>query len=297
MSKDALCAENLLSFELSHRIKSKYSIYQKMLNRKYKRIDDVLDIFAIRIVLTPRDMDYICCYHILALIHSTWTSVPGSVKDYVSMPKPNKYQSLHTTIIVDNVPIDIQIRTDDMHKNAEFGAAAHINYKHNFNSEFVRNLLNTQRDTISQRRRHGQQYILYKLNDMHKAPLQHRRCHHCLPLPGDDIVLDENVYHVKNCGFCSFSSQEVPDMNKTSDFPARIIVIVEDRPGILVDISKIVSTYSNNIIDVRSQTNFDKATFMFHFNVDSKLQLEKVIDNVRRIRSVEFVERNNYLGP
>lgn len=102
-----------------------FSIYKKIIN-KHKTLDQIYDLFAVRaIVRTVRD-----CYAVLGIIHEMYTPIPGRFKDYIAMPKSNMYSSLHTTLIGDEgTPFEIQIRTEEMHRTAEYGIAAHWKYK------------------------------------------------------------------------------------------------------------------------------------------------------------------------
>ena len=113
-----------VSASLSGRPKQAYSIYNKTI--KYNSgIDTLYDFLGIRI-LTDSVKD---CYAALGMVHKYWRPIPGRFKDYIAVPKPNMYQSLHTSVIYDGKPLEVQIRTHDMHRVAEEGIAAHWDYK------------------------------------------------------------------------------------------------------------------------------------------------------------------------
>lgn len=129
--EDELARVGMQGVSIQGRPKHLWSIYQKMI-RKDKNFNDIYDLIAIR-VLTKTVGD---CYSALGSVHTIWHPLPGRFKDYIAMPKPNGYRSLHTTVIgIDARPIEIQIRTYEMHSQAEYGIAAHWLYKKSGSSQ------------------------------------------------------------------------------------------------------------------------------------------------------------------
>lgn len=134
------------------RVKHIYSIYRKMYTQN-KTLDEIFDLYAFRVIVD----DIPACYNVLGCVHDLFKPVLGRFKDYIGTPKPNMYQSLHTTVIGrEGVPFEVQIRTWEMHHTAEYGIAAHWKYKQGManerlgseeNFEWVRKLLESQQDT------------------------------------------------------------------------------------------------------------------------------------------------------
>ena len=129
---------SLEKFQISGRAKHLYSIWRKM-QRNQRGLEHIYDLLALRVILVPRllpdpeentRLEKQLCYQVLGMVHSMWQPMPSRVKDYIAMPKPNGYQSLHTTVLTKlEIPLEIQIRTENMHRVAEYGVAAHWLYK------------------------------------------------------------------------------------------------------------------------------------------------------------------------
>lgn len=118
-------SENNICFTLEGRVKSVYSLYRKMYSQN-KAFDEIYDFYAVRVIVDTE----LECYTALGFVHELFKSIPGRFKDYISTPKPNLYRSLHTTVIGQSgIPFEVQIRTKQMHEEAQYGIAAHWKYK------------------------------------------------------------------------------------------------------------------------------------------------------------------------
>jgi len=141
--RSLLKKEGIEILDIKGRPKNIRSVYQKMKRKNFSRVDEIYDLFAIRVIVkTNTD-----CYRVLGAIHSAWKPIPSRFKDYIAVPKPNGYRSLHTTVLGlgrSKLPTEIQIRTEAMHMDAEYGPAAHWVYKKvshsNFDENYVQKL-------------------------------------------------------------------------------------------------------------------------------------------------------------
>ena len=148
---DDILSKTNIPYTISARVKSIYSIYKKMYEKKHD-FNEIYDLMALRIITENENQ----CYEILGYIHANFKPIPGRFKDYIAMPKPNLYQSLHTTVLNDDGSVfEVQIRTKDMDETAEEGVAAHWRYKENTNydarreQEEIENQLHWFRDFVS----------------------------------------------------------------------------------------------------------------------------------------------------
>lgn len=164
--KKHFAESGMKKFRTEYRFKSVYSFHAK-LKRKGGEIERVYDIVALRIILPKVDE----CYRALGIIHSFWRPIPGRVKDYIAFPKPNGYQSMHTTVITRrSVTVEVQIRTESMHQESQFGITSHFNYKAGklTTSDWFHNMLPTLMHTASQRVTNETPRWLKDLTDVQK---------------------------------------------------------------------------------------------------------------------------------
>ena len=135
--KKALAKKGMVKFNTDYRIKTLYSLYKKLEKRNWD-IGKIYDISALRIIVSNVEE----CYRVLGIIHGIWRPLPGEIDDYIAFPKPNNYQALHTAVFTGygNV-VEIQIKTKEMHQEAEYGIASHISYKENSKKKKINNFL------------------------------------------------------------------------------------------------------------------------------------------------------------
>ena len=176
--------------EVYGRVKNLFSIYKKIIN-KHKTIDQIYDLFAIRILVK----DVKDCYATLGIIHEYYKPIPGRFKDYIAMPKQNNYQSLHTTVLSKKgIPFEIQIRTYDMHRVAEYGVAAHWAYKENGNSSGVKNIaeleeMNWLKDILNAETENSKEFLNYVKDDFDLLKSKV----YCFTPEGDVVTLPQDA--------------------------------------------------------------------------------------------------------
>ena len=187
--------ENGIShYDIEGRPKHFYSIYKKM-HEKGKTIDEIYDLFACRIIVD----EVIECYQVLGIIHEMYQHVPGRFKDYIAMPKENKYQSIHTTVVSHTgTPFEVQIRTFAMHQIAEFGIAAHWHYKeagnsHEFKADKFDTKINEMRQIIDSQNEltdSGEFLESFKMNIAPDEIFVYKPKHEVIKLPKGSCPID-----------------------------------------------------------------------------------------------------------
>lgn len=129
--KKTLGTSGITQIKTDYRVKGMYSLYKKL--QRKKDIENIYDIMALRVIVPTIDD----CYRVLGIIHSTWRPLPGRIKDFIAFPKPNGYQSLHTTVFTgDGNLVEIQIKTEKMYQESEYGIASHLTYKKQTNQQY-----------------------------------------------------------------------------------------------------------------------------------------------------------------
>ncbi len=264
------------SFVLEFRCKSPYSIHKKMMKNKID-ISKIWDIFALRIILFDTANS---CYEVMRVLLNTFNCKPLVFKDYVENPKENGYQSLHFVVKLLNRYIEFQIRTNDMHKTAEYGTASHSLYKNVGYSYWNSNL-----DAISHRdiRERILKSIVIFFTDSSLVAFPTKttvsKILDVFNIPSHTIVRVNNIevgpnYIMQNADI--FSVHEYSLLRKT------LRIICEDRKGLLLALTNIVTQYSTNILSVNSITLNTTSEFHFIFEV---ISTEQVFDMIQKIKN------------
>ncbi|MFA7653765.1 MAG: RelA/SpoT family protein [Candidatus Magasanikbacteria bacterium] len=250
-------------FSLHNREKQLYSLYQKLLTKNWE-IDKIYDIIALRIIVK----DISDCYATLGIVHQLWHPLKGRIKDYVAQPKPNGYQSLHTTVFGENGKImEFQIRTQEMHDDAEYGAAAHWHYDEhgkrlpNKNISWAKELAKLQKE------------ILNNLSDLEEMKIDFFRNHIFVFTPkGDVIDLPEDAtpvdfaYHIHtdigdHCSGAKVNDQLVSLNTPLKNGDVIDIIISKDRKGPSPDWLKSVKTHGAKI-HIKNSLNKSKLEWL-----------------------------------
>src|SRR5919204_427876 len=313
--------------DISGRAKHLWSIAQKM-RRKGIGFDEVYDVLAIRVIVD----DVPSCYAALGVVHTLWPPIPGQFDDYIAVPKANMYQSLHTAVIgPGGQPVEIQVRTQEMHGLAEYGIAAHWRYKEGGKSDrdyesklaWVRQLLEWQHDVAD-----AQEFVeslkldvfqdeVFEVTPPQPPPtsrggvnvkgvgdllVRFGVC--CNPVPGDKIV----GYVTRGRGV-TVHRADCPNVKGTADrerfvevaweqsqartYPVAIRIEGWDREGFLRDVAAVISENQVNLLALSAQANPDKtATVNATLQVTSVEQLSRVLAKLEGVKDVFSVHRD-----
>ncbi len=272
---ELLVNNNFTKFEVKGRVKNIYSVAKKMITKE-KTFDQIYDLLALR-VLVPTVAD---CYHVLGLVHSIWTPVPMRFKDYIATPKPNLYQSLHTTVVGINGNIfEIQIRTYEMDNTAELGIAAHWTYKEenkNYTPE-------KEQAELGEALRWYRELLTYAEmgEEEDKDPLQNIK----------DDIFSANIYVFTPKG----DVIDIPNGGTPLDFAYRIHTEVGNHTvGAIVNGKIVPLTYklkTGDVIDIKTNKNFNGPTEAWLKIVHTSHAKHKIIAILNKRKRDNYIEK------
>ena len=228
-----------IEFEIKGRVKNIYSVHKKM-REKNIEFTEIFDLLALRLIVN----DDAACYHVLGVIHSNFKPIPKRFKDYIAMPKPNMYQSLHTTVIGPNGKIfEVQIRTEEMDNIAEFGVAAHWAYKENRNNTAEQEQLE-----IQQKLKWYKEMVEHSENDDDASDI--------VDIMKDDIFLANVYVFTPNGDVLDFPAGATP-----LDFAYRIHSEIGNKTvGAIVNGKIVPLTYglkTGDVVEIKTSKNFN----------------------------------------
>ena len=277
--QELLKSNNINDFKLKGRVKNIFSVWKKM-HEQNKTFDQIYDLLALRIIVPTVEE----CYRILGLIHGTWTPIPMRFKDYIATPKPNLYQSLHTTIVGLNGSIfEIQIRTYDMDDVAEMGIAAHWSYKEN-NSSYSPE---KEQKELSEKLRWYKDMLSYvEMGEQEDSD------------PFDNIredIFSANVYVFTPKG----DVIDMPNGATPLDFAYRIHTEVGNHTvGAIVNSKIVPLTYklkTGDVVEIRTNKGFNGPTQAWLKIVKTAHAKHKISAILNKRKSDEFIERGKMM--
>lgn len=264
---------NITNYQIKGRVKNKYSVWKKM-NEKDKSFEQIYDLLAVRIIV-PSIED---CYHVLGLIHGEWTPIPLRFKDYIATPKPNLYQSLHTTVVgLNGLIYEIQIRTYEMDTVAEIGIAAHWNYKEENKSYTPEK----EQAELSEKLKWYKELLTYVEigEESDNDPLQNIQ----------EDIFSANVYVFTPKG----DVIEMPNGATPLDFAYRIHTEVGNRTvGAIVNNKIVPLTYklkNGDVIEIRTNKNFNGPTEAWLKICKTAHAKHKIISILNKRKRDEFI--------
>lgn len=276
--KEILEQNNIKNYKIKGRIKNIYSVWKKM-NEKGKSFEQIYDLLALRIIV-PTIED---CYHVLGLIHGTWTPIPMRFKDYIATPKPNLYQSLHTTIVGNEGKMyEIQIRSFEMDDVAELGIAAHWSYKEN-NTNYTPE---KEQQELSEKLRWYKEMLNYVEmgEEQDQDPLENIK----------EDIFSANVYAFTPKG----DVIDMPNGGTPLDFAYRIHTEVGNHTvGAIVNNKIVPLTYkvkTGDVIEIKTNKNFNGPTEAWLKIVKTAHAKHKISAILNKRKRDEFIDKGHF---
>jgi len=272
--EELLKTNNITKYEIKGRIKNIYSVYKKM-TQKNLAFDEIYDLMALRILVPTVEQ----CYLVLGLVHGIWTPLPKRIKDYIAIPKPNLYQSLHTTIVgIGGKIYEIQIRTFEMDEVAEFGVAAHWAYKED-NKNYTPE--KEQLEIVAKLKWYKDLLTYVEMNDEDSDPLDKIK----------EDIFSANVYVFTPKG----DVLDFPSGSTPLDFAYRIHTEVGNSTvGAIVNNRIVPLTYklkTGDVVEIKTSKNFNGPVEAWLKIVKTSHARHKIISILNKRKRDELIEK------